>query len=145
MNCNCSHANHSRIVKLKTMLDIHTLHTLCQFSRNHCVGICAFLVPANMIITTQTLIFTGFRRPQWQSITTAITSFSYAIILLLHVWTWFLIGVVMAPTFILIFLALVCLGINLWAIVNPTSLSYLLRWLAQTGKAFLDGFSYKHT
>lgn len=142
MNCKCSHTKHSRIVKLGIMLDIHTL---CQFSRNHCVGICAFLVPANMIITTQTLIFNGFRRPQWQSVTTAIASFAYAMILLLHVWTWFMIGVVLAPSFILLFLSMVCLGINLWAIANPTSLSYLLRWLVQTGKDLFDGFSYGKT
>ena len=98
-----------------------------------------------MIITTQTMIFNGFRRPQWQSITTAIAAFIYAIILLLHVWTWFMIGVVMAPSFILLFLSIVCLGINLWAIAHPASLSYLLRWLGQTGKGFLDGVSYEHT
>jgi len=124
------------------MLDIHTL---CQLSRDHCVGICAFLVPANLIITTQTVIFTAFRRPYWQPVTTTIAAFTYATILLLHVWTWFLIGVVMAPTFILLCLSIVCLGINLWAIAHPASLSYLLRWLGQTGKALLDGVSYKHT
>jgi len=124
------------------MLDIHTL---CQLSRDHCVGICAFLVPANMIVTTQTMIFTGCRRPHWQSITTAIAAFTYAMILLLHVWTWFMVGVVMAPTFILMFLALVCLGINLWAIGHPTSFAHLLRWLVSTGKNVLYGFSYKHT
>jgi len=124
------------------MLDIHTL---CQLSRDYCVGICAFLVPANMIITTQTMIFTGCHRPKWQSITTAIAAFTYAIILLLHVWTWFMIGVVMAPTFILIFLAVVCLGINLWAIGHPTSLAHLLRWLVRSGKDALYGLSYRHT
>ncbi|NJL91074.1 MAG: hypothetical protein HC916_15770 [Coleofasciculaceae cyanobacterium SM2_1_6] len=125
------------------MLDIHTLHTLCQLSRSHCVGICAFLVPANMIITSQTLIFTGFRRPHWQLLTTAIASFTYAIILLLHVWTWFLIGVVMAPSFILLFLSIVCLGINFWAIGHPRSLAFLLHWLVQGGKNLINDFSYE--
>lgn len=119
------------------MLDIHTL---CQFSRDHCIAICAFLVPANMIATLQTMIFTGLSRPRWQSGGTAIAAITYAFTMIMHVWTWFMVGVVMAPTFILLFLALVCLGINLWAIGHPASLAHLLRWLGRRGKMFFTDF-----
>jgi Flp pilus assembly protein TadB len=52
-----------------------------------------------------------------------------ALILLLHNFTWFIIGVVMAPTYILLILACVCLGVNFWAIADPASMSQLLRQL----------------
>lgn len=46
--------------------------------------------------------------------------------LLLHVFAWFAIGVVMAPTYVLLGLAGLCLGINVWAIVNPAGMGWLL-------------------
>ena len=39
---------------------------LFEFSRSHCVEICAFLVPANLLATLRTLFLTGFRRPASQ-------------------------------------------------------------------------------
>jgi hypothetical protein len=122
------------------MLDIHNL---CQFSRDHCIAICAFLVPANMIATLQTMIFTGLYRPRWQSVGSAIAAITYALVIGWHVLTWFMIGVIMAPTFILLFLSVVCLTINFWSLAHPASLAHLLRWLYQAGKNIWDGFSYK--
>jgi hypothetical protein len=98
------------------------LHPLCEFSRNHCVAICTFLVPANLLTTLQTILLIGLHRSQvlvWQS--AGLASF-FAIVMLLHVFTWFLIGVVMAPTYILLAMACLCLSINLWAIVHPLSM-----------------------
>ena len=97
-----------------------------EFSRTHCISICAFLVPANLLATLQTMIFTPW--PRFRSrlpMIIAVASF-YALVMVFHVFTWFAIGVVMAPTFILLFLASVCLTINFWAIAHSTSLSKLL-------------------
>jgi hypothetical protein len=105
------------------------LTPLFDFSRTHCIAICAFLVPANLVATVQTLVFVGLDRPTMQiRLMTAIASF-YALAMVLHVGTWFLVGVVMAPTFILLWLGLTCLGINAWAIAHRRSLSTLLKWL----------------
>jgi hypothetical protein len=53
--------------------------------------------------------------------------------MVLHILTWLVIGVVMAPTFILFWLATTCLLINIWAIAHPSSLNRildaLLAWL----------------
>ncbi|MBW4618874.1 MAG: hypothetical protein KME17_05890 [Cyanosarcina radialis HA8281-LM2] len=101
---------------------------LCEFSRDRCIAICAFLVPANLLVTSLTMIFTGLQRPRtqiWQ--TTAIANI-LAVTMIFHVFTWFAIGVVMAPTFILLFLGCTCLSINLWAIVHPSSLARCLRF-----------------
>lgn len=136
------------------MLDLNFLfensNSLFEFSRNNCLAICGFLVPANMIATLQTMIFVGRRRDADRGesplilgqvsgqvsnlarpkiyITPIITmSVVYAIAIILHVFTWFLAGVVMAPTFILLSLGIVCLSINIWAIAAPMIMSKFLR------------------
>lgn len=103
------------------MIDINTLF---DFSRNHCIAICALLVPANLIATLQVLLFTLFQRSAVQVQFTAAVASLYALIMLLHVYTWFAIGVVMAPTYILTLLACVCLTLNISAVL------YQHGWLA---------------
>lgn len=53
----------------------------------------------------------------------------YAIVMMLHVVSWFVVGVVMMPTFILLGLGLTCLSINLWAIARPHQLRAILTTL----------------
>lgn len=96
------------------MLD---LYSLAEFSRANCVSICAFLVPANLLATVLTMTFAALRRPSnyvWQ---TAGIGSIFALIMVFHVYTWFMIGVVMAPTYILLWLALTCLLTNVGAIL----------------------------
>jgi len=96
------------------MLDFNTL---AEFSRGNCIGICAFLVPANLLVTISTMSLVALRRPSsqvWQS--AGIASF-FASVMILHVYNWFQIGVVMAPTYILMWLAITCLVANLAAIL----------------------------
>lgn len=100
-------------------------NTLSEFSRNHCIAICAFLVPANLLITLLTLTLTAFNRPQTEIRRSAIFSYLPAFIMLFHVFTWFSIGVVMMPTYILTGLALTCLTLNTWMAINPESLRQL--------------------
>ncbi|AFY42281.1 hypothetical protein [Nostoc sp. PCC 7107] len=96
------------------MLDFHTL---AEFSRSNCIGICAFLVPANLIATLLTIILTALRRPlsQLQPVVGIATIF--ALVMILHVYSWFVVGVVMAPTYILMSLAITCLLTNIAAII----------------------------
>jgi hypothetical protein len=96
------------------MLDINPLF---EFSRDHCIAICAVLVPANLLATLQTMLFAGFGYSPFQVQLMATVASFYALTILLHVYTWFAIGVVMAPTFILTFLGCVCLSINFCAVL----------------------------
>jgi len=101
------------------MLDLHVfnLHAMAEFSRTHCVSVCAFLVPATLVATIATMIFTALRRPParvWQA--AGVAGF-FASAMILHVLTWLSIGVVMAPTYILFGLASTCLLTNLVMIV----------------------------
>jgi hypothetical protein len=105
------------------------LNTIFEFSRTNCVAICAFLVPANLLLTLQTIIFTGLHRPQAKITKAALLACIPAILMVLHVFTWLMIGVIMAPTYILLCLGSTCLGLNLWAITNSQSMVRLLQAL----------------
>lgn len=96
------------------MLD---LNSLAEFSRVNCVSICAFLVPANLLATLVTMIFAALRRPSHQLWQAAAIASIFALVMVLHVYTWFMIGVVMAPTYILLWLAITCLLTNVGAIL----------------------------
>ncbi len=85
---------------------------LLEFSRMHCVAICAALVPMNLMATTQTLIFAGTQRSFAQVGLMAGVASLYALMMVLHVLTWLLIGVVMVPTYILLGLGTLCLTSN---------------------------------
>lgn len=96
------------------MLDFHTL---AEFSRINCVGICAFLVPANLITTILTIIMTVLRRPIYQVQPIVGIASVFALAMVLHVYTWFVVGIVMAPTYILLSLAITCLLMNIGAMI----------------------------
>jgi|GEM_PF-4471294 len=108
----------------------HLFHPLADFSRTHCLGICALLVPANLLTSSVILGLVGWRGDGWLTRSAVGLSSLWASLMLLHVLSWFAIGVVQIPTFVLCGLALVCLGINGWAIVRPDLLQHGLRWLA---------------
>ncbi|MDF5734081.1 MAG: hypothetical protein PUP92_40455 [Rhizonema sp. PD38] len=95
------------------MLDFQTL---ADFSRANCVSICAFLVPANIIATSLTIIFAVLNRPSHQVWKMAGIASMFALVMISHVYTWFSIGVVMSPTYILLWLAISCLLTNIGAI-----------------------------
>jgi len=103
------------------------LTSLLEFSRAHCVAICGGLVPLNLLLTLQTMILTGLQRPQRQVRLAAAFACLPAGVMVLHVWTWLMIGVVMAPTFILLGLACICVGINVWASISPQTMAGVLR------------------
>jgi hypothetical protein len=97
-----------------------------EFSRVNCLAICGFLVPANLLATLQTLIFIALARPQPQINKITGLAFLYASLMVFHVFTWFMVGVVMAPTFILLGLGCTCLVLNFWAIALPVSMRNFL-------------------
>ncbi|MEA5569899.1 hypothetical protein [Calothrix sp. UHCC 0171] len=95
------------------MLDFNTL---AEFSRTHCIGICAFLVPANLLTTLVTVVWAFQQRGRQQVQQPAAIASMFALVMILHVYTWFQVGVVMAATYILLSLAVSCLIIN-WGTV----------------------------
>lgn len=110
------------------MLDFNALF---EYSRSNCVGICAFLVPANLITTSLTLTLTGFDRSRNQVVIAAGIAALFSGIMVLHVLTWFLIGVVMLPTYILLGLGSLCLVTNLVSVFRQAQIRELLRALVR--------------
>uniref|UniRef100_B8HRP8 Uncharacterized protein n=1 Tax=Cyanothece sp. (strain PCC 7425 / ATCC 29141) TaxID=395961 RepID=B8HRP8_CYAP4 len=92
-----------------------TLEPLFEFSRSHCVAICAVLVPANLLSTLHTLLLLIFPRQAYLG-RSVVLSITLASLLLLHVFSWFIVGIVRPPTYILLALSTVCLSLNGWAL-----------------------------
>lgn len=101
---------------------------IAELSRLHCLGICAFLVPANLLTTLTTLVLVATRKPLQMKLLSTAMAMIFAVTMILHVWTWFAVGVVQAPTFILLSLASLCLGLNLFALCVPHSIILAYRW-----------------
>ncbi|MBE9129994.1 MULTISPECIES: hypothetical protein [unclassified Coleofasciculus] len=108
---------------------------LFEFSRVNCISICGVLVPLNLLLTAMTLVFVGMQRPQVQVRQAALLACVPAVIMILHVWTWLMIGVVMAPTFILFWLGSTCLSLNIWAMTHSQSMARLFRGLINSSLA----------
>ncbi len=96
------------------MLD---LNILSEFSRANCVGICTFLVPAILLATLVTVILTFLHRPSRQVWQSAGIASIFAVVMIFHVYTWFQVGIVMPPTYILLSLAITCLVANLGTVL----------------------------
>lgn len=110
-----------------------SINFLFDFSRNHCIAICAFLVPTNLLFTLGTVLLVIQLRPLTQVYFSVFAASFLALTLLLHNFTWFSVGVVMAPTYILLTLACVCLSLNLWAIAHPASMKQLIKEFTSIG------------
>jgi hypothetical protein len=110
------------------------MNFLFDFSHNYCVIICAFLVPANLLLTFWTLLLVLQLHSSTQVYLSVFTASFLALTLLLHDFTWFSIGVVMAPTYILLSLACICISLNVWAIAHPTSMKQLLKEFISIGR-----------
>jgi hypothetical protein len=101
------------------------LNTIGEFSRYHCIGICAVLIPTSLCLSSATLLGVAMNK-SLQLIRVAIyLGILTAILLLLHVATWLSIGVVMLPTFILPVIAILTLSIQIYALINPQQLRNL--------------------
>ncbi|WP_299411548.1 hypothetical protein [Acaryochloris sp. IP29b_bin.148] len=104
-----------------------SLNALLDFSRCHCVGICASLVPINIFATAFTVVQVSRNHsPRSVHFNIGVASLA-AVLLALHDLSWLMIGVVMAPTYILFTIALVCLSFNAWAGWHSQSLRYIVR------------------
>jgi hypothetical protein len=108
--------------------------SLFEFSHTHCVTICAFLVPVNLLTALQTIILVGLNRSMGRVWQAAGLAGLCSLLMVLHVMTWFAIGVVRVETFVLLSLGAVCLSINLWAISHPQSLRWVFVGLSRSFK-----------
>jgi len=102
------------------------LQSVVHFSHTYCIQICALLVPLNMLATLSTMILVGLESPSHQVKQVVYVAIGLAMAMILHVFSWLLVGVVMIPTYILLFLATVCLTINILALRYRPTLHWAL-------------------
>ena len=102
------------------------LQPLFEFSRNNCVAICSFLVPANLIATIATLALAIANQPLFKIRWTMAIASLFATTLFLHVSTWFIIGVITPVTFILFGLGTTCLTVNALAVIYRQEIYQLI-------------------
>lgn len=100
-------------------------NTLAEISRANCISICAVLVPANLIATLLAIIPIFLRYPLIKVWKAAGIGSILAVLMICHVFTWFMIGIVMAPTYILLCLGSICLFTNIVAIAYSYNSLYL--------------------
>lgn len=103
--------------------------SLFEFSRRHCVAICAVLVPANLLATLQVLVGIALCRPPAQIRLSVTLTTVLASLLVLHVGTWLAIGVVRPVTFILFGLAATCWLLAVGTAAYPQAYQNWIRWL----------------
>ncbi|RMD72621.1 MAG: hypothetical protein D6822_00985 [Cyanobacteria bacterium J149] len=89
-----------------------SLEPIFEFSRQNCVAICAFLVPANLIATLISIFLLFWQRSPLLVNFSAPVGCLLAFSLFFHVSTWLMIGVVTSATFILTALSATCTVIN---------------------------------
>ena len=115
------------------MLTANLIDAIFAFSHTYCVAICAVLVPWNLLTTVLTLGLVS-----WQPTAPGLPNFPRSrqlaiaagiggsILMVLHVLTWFVVGVIQVQTFILFSLGVCCISLNLWALGSPTGLRTVL-------------------
>ena len=107
------------------------LNNIIEFSHLYCVEICGFLVPTNVLASLQPIFFTIFHRPKKEINLMALVASFYALIIILHVASWFIVGVVRIQTFILLWFASCCLITNIWAVIHSSRMRATIKFLLQ--------------
>jgi hypothetical protein len=101
------------------MLDFSTINHL---SRCHCIAICAALVPTNLLLSSAVILLTGLGRSVETRLWLSIAGTCTAMLLIAHVASWWIVGVVAPATFILPSLGLLCTVVN-WSCIKYSSIA----------------------
>jgi hypothetical protein len=96
------------------------LDTLNHFSRCNCVAICAALIPMNLLVSTAVIGLTAIDYPAQFRQRLAVLGSFLGLLLIAHVTSWWIAGVVAPATIILPSLAVVCSIVNWSCIARPT-------------------------
>lgn len=110
------------------MLD---LNSTIEFSQINCIAICSFLVPMNLLASLQSIIFISLCRPKQEIKLMALVASLYALMIILHVGTWFIVGVVRTQTFILLSFAISSLITNIWAVNHGDSMRATIQFIVK--------------
>ncbi|WP_339379765.1 hypothetical protein [Okeania hirsuta] len=85
----------------------------------------------NVLASLQPIIFTALRRPKQEINLIALVASFYALMIIFHVGSWFIVGVVRIQTFILLWFASCCLITNTWAVIHGSSMREFIQFSQQ--------------
>jgi hypothetical protein len=105
------------------------LSALHEFSRCYCVAICAGLVPANLLLSTAVIGLTVVNGAMVLRRWLSLGGLCCCLLLLGHVMSWWLIGVVAPATFILPMLSLLCSAMNWACLSHPVAMNRVFKLL----------------
>ncbi|MGK7922085.1 MAG: hypothetical protein AB4080_18980 [Trichodesmium sp.] len=108
------------------------INNLIEFSHTYCVAICGILVPMNVLASLQPIIFTALDRRKEEINLMALVASLYALTMILHVCSWYIVGVVRIQTFILLWFASCCLITNTWAVIHGSSMKATVQFLQKS-------------
>jgi hypothetical protein len=117
--------------KKPSAIAMFDLATLNHFSRCNCVAICAALIPVNLLISTAVIVLSAIDQSPRQRQQLAVLGIFPGTLLISHVASWWIVGVIAPATIILPSLALLCTSIN-WTCVWKPALAQRLYAHVQT-------------
>jgi len=106
-------------------------NNIIEFSHLYCVEICTLLVSMNVLASLQPIIFTVLHRPKKEINLISLVASFYALMIILHLGSWFIVGVVRIQTFILLLFAACSLITNIWAVSHGSSMRVTIKFLQQ--------------
>ncbi len=104
---------------------------LLEFSHQYCVAICGTLIPISALATFQTIVLAGLQRSRLQIWMAVAFASLCVLLLLLHVLSWFVVGVVAAQTYLILCLGSLFFSVNLVTGFYPQQVRKLLVWLGE--------------
>jgi hypothetical protein len=91
------------------MLDLATLN---HFSRCNCVAICAALIPVNLLISMAVITLSALDRSPRKRQRLVLLALCPALLLVAHVASWWVVGVIAPASFLLPAVACLCTLVN---------------------------------
>ncbi|MEB3339374.1 hypothetical protein [Okeania sp.] len=119
-------------------------NNLIQFSHTYCIEICGLLVPMNVLASLQPIIFTVLHRPKKEINLMALVASFYALMIIFHVGSWFIVGVVRIQTFILLGFASCSLMTNIWAVIHGSSMRATIKFFQQFIVKFIKVITFQN-
>ncbi|WP_293145400.1 hypothetical protein [Okeania sp. SIO3I5] len=98
----------------------------------------------NVLASLQPIIFTILHRRKKEINLMALVASFYALMIILHVVSWFIVGVVRIQTFILLWFASCCLITNIWAVVHGSSMRVTIKFLQQFIVKLLKSLNFQN-
>jgi len=102
-----------------------TIAAVAELSRNNCLTICAILVPLNLLLTIVLWVMVIIPRRKMEVLLLAAIANICSLALISHVASWWIVGIFLPASLVLLILAAICLSLNLTSLWFGRQIRYL--------------------